>query len=147
MGLIAEFKEFIVKGNAIDLAVGIIIGAAFGAVVKSLVDDVMMPPIGYLLGGVDFGAKAIQLAPAIAKGQTHPITQMVVDKDMPAVLLSWGKFVNAVIQLLIQGFCIFMVVKGINKMKRKEAVAPSAPTPPTKDQVLLTEIRDALNRR
>lgn len=147
MGLISEFKAFIIKGNAIDLAVGIIIGAAFGALVKSLVDDVMMPPIGYLMGGVDFADKSIQLAPAVAKGQTHPIFQTVAAKDIPAVVISYGKFINACIQLVIQGFCIFLVVKAINKLKRKEAVAPSAPPVPTKEETLLTEIRDLLARK
>ena len=127
MGLIAEFKTFIVKGNAIDLAVGIIIGAAFGALVKSLVDDVMMPPLGYIMGGVDFSDKTIQLAPAVAKGTEHPIWHTTVHKDIPAVVISYGKFINAVITLLIQGFCVFLIVKGINRLKREEAIAPSAP--------------------
>lgn len=146
MGLIAEFKTFIVKGNAIDLAVGIIIGAAFGGLVKSLVDDVMMPPIGYLVGGVDFADKNIQLAPAVAKGSTHPIFQTVAAKDIPAVVIGYGKFINALIQLLIQGFCVFLLVKAINKLKRKEAVAPSMPPAPSTEEVLLTEIRDLLAR-
>lgn len=147
MGLISEFKTFIVKGNAIDLAVGIIIGVAFGAVVKSLVDDVMMPPIGFLMGGVDFSDKVIQLAPALKAGDTHPVFRTTVGKDLPAVVISYGKFINALIQLIIQGFCIFLVVKAINKLKRKEAVAPSAPPVPTKEEVLLTEIRDLLARK
>ena len=147
MGLIAEFKTFIVKGNAIDLAVGIIIGAAFGALVKSLVDDVMMPPIGYLVGGVDFADKNFQIAPAVAKGATHPIFQTVASKDIAAVVISYGKFVNSLIQLLIQGFCVFLLVKAINKLKRKEAVAPSTPPAPSTEEVLLTEIRDLLAGR
>jgi large conductance mechanosensitive channel len=147
MGLIAEFKTFIVKGNAIDLAVGIIIGAAFGALVKSLVDDVMMPPIGYLVGGVDFADKSIQLAPAVAKGATHPIFQTVASKDIPAVVISYGKFINSLIQLIIQGFCVFLLVKAINKLKRKEAVAPSTPPAPTTEEKLLTEIRDLLAQK
>ena len=140
MGLISEFKEFIIKGNAIDIAVGIIIGAAFGAAVTSLVTDVFMPPIGYLMGGVDFSARKLVL---LADGAKHPVTGNV----MKEVAVSYGKLINAVIALLVQGFAVFMVVKAINSLKRKEAVAPSAPTPPTKDQVLLTEIRDALARR
>lgn len=147
MGLISEFKTFIVKGNAIDLAVGIIIGAAFGGVVTSLVTDVIMPPIGALLGGVDFSKLSIPLLAEVKAGQTHPITQLVVDKDIPAVVISYGKFINAVIALLIQGFAVFMVVKAINKLKRKEAVAPSAPPVPTKEETLLTEIRDILARK
>ena len=147
MGLIAEFKTFIVKGNAIDLAVGIIIGAAFGGLVKSLVDDVMMPPIGFLMGGVDFSDKVIPLAPAVAKGEAHPIFGTIATKDIPAVAISYGRFINALIQLLIQGFCVFLLVKAINKLKRKEAVAPSTPPAPTTEEKLLTEIRDLLARQ
>jgi large conductance mechanosensitive channel len=148
MGLISEFKEFIVKGNAIDLAVGIIIGAAFGAVVTSLVNDIIMPPIGVAMGGVDFSQLSIKLADAVPPGEkTVTGITNTSDKAIPAVVLSYGKFINALIALLIQGFAVFMIVKLINKMKRKEAVAPSAPPPPTKDQVLLTEIRDLLSRR
>lgn len=142
MGLLNEFKAFIIKGNAIDMAVGIIIGAAFGMVVKSLVDNVMMPPLGYLLGGIDFASYAYQLAPAVKAGETHPITQMVAAKDIPAVVISYGVFINALIALLIQGFAIFLVVKGINSLKRSEP-AP-APAAPPADVVLLTEIRDLL---
>lgn len=144
MGLIAEFKTFIVKGNAVDLAVGIIIGAAFGATVTSLVSDVIMPPMGYLMGGVDFANKNIQLAPALKAGDTHPLYRWAVAKDIPATVISYGKFINAVITLLIQGFAVFLLVKSINKLKRKEAVAPSAPPAPTTEEKLLTEIRDLL---
>jgi len=147
MGLIAEFKTFIVKGNAIDLAVGIIIGAAFGATVTSLVADVMMPPLGYLMGGVDFANKNIQLAPALKAGDTHPLYRWTVAKDIPATVISYGKFINAMIALLIQGFCVFLIVKAINKLKRKEAVAPSTPPAPTTEEKLLTEIRDLLAAR
>ena len=147
MGLIAEFKTFIVKGNAIDLAVGIIIGAAFGGLVKSLVDDVMMPPIGFLMGGVDFSDKVIPLSPAVKMGERHPIFGTVAAKDIPAVAISYGRFINALIQLLIQGFCVFLLVKAINKLKRKEAVAPSTPPAPSTEEKLLTEIRDLLARQ
>lgn len=147
MGLISEFKAFIVKGNAIDLAVGIIIGAAFGSMVTSLVNDVLMPPIGYLMGGVDFSAKTIQLAPPLKAGETHPLFQWTVKKDLPATVISYGKFINAIIALLIQGFCVFLVVKSLNKLKRKEAVAPTAPPVPSKEELLLTDIRDILARQ
>jgi large conductance mechanosensitive channel len=146
MGLIAEFRDFIVKGNAIDLAVGIIIGAAFGAVVNSLVTDVIMPPIGAAMGGIDFADKGIELVKAVPKGEAHPITGLTVIKDTPAVVLAYGKFINACIALLIQGFAIFMVVKVINKMRKKQEAAPAAPPPPPADVVLLTEIRDLLKR-
>ncbi len=146
MGIFREFKAFIVKGNAIDMAVGIIIGAAFGAVVKSLVDNIMMPPLGYVMGGIDFASYAYELAPAVKAGETHPITQLVVEKAVPAVVIRYGVFVNALIALVIQGFAIFLVVKGINSLKREEAAAP-APAAPPADVVLLTEIRDLLKNR
>lgn len=146
MGIFREFKAFIIKGNAIDMAVGIIIGAAFGAVVKSLVDNIMMPPLGYVMGGIDFASYAYELAPAVKAGQTHPITQLVVEKAVPAVVIRYGVFINALIALVIQGFAIFLVVKGINSLKREEAAAP-APAAPPADVVLLTEIRDLLKNR
>ncbi|MCA9151718.1 MAG: large-conductance mechanosensitive channel protein MscL [Planctomycetales bacterium] len=146
MGLIKEFKDFIIKGNAIDMAVGIIIGAAFGGVVKSLVDDVLMPPIGYVMGGVDFSAIKITLAEAVKAGETHPITQQVVAKDLPAVSINVGLFINALIALIIQGFAIFMVVKMINSLKRKSADVPAPEAPPA-DVQLLTEIRDLMKAR
>ena len=145
MGFVKEFKEFIVKGSAIDMAVGIIIGAAFGAVVKSLVDNVMMPPLGFLMGGIDFASYAYVLAPALKAGETHPITQLVVEKDVPAVVIRYGLFVNSLITLVIQGFAIFLVVKAINRLKAKQAAAP--PAAPPADVKLLTEIRDLLQAR
>ena len=147
MGLIQEFKEFIVKGNAIDMAVGIIVGAAFGAVIKSMVDDVIMPPLGYMMGGIDFASYKYVLADALKAGDTHPITQLAVQKDVPAVSINYGLFINAMVTLLIQGFAIFMVVKGINSLKRKQAEAPAAPAAPPADVALLTEIRDLLRKR
>ncbi len=142
MGLIAEFRDFIVKGNAIDLAVGIIIGAAFGATVNSLVADVIMPPIGYLMGGVDFADKKFIL---VADGSTHPVTGNV----MKEVAVSYGKFVNTVIALLVQGFAIFLVVKLINTArKRFEREKEAAPPPAApEDVLLLREIRDSLKTR
>ncbi|HAN99323.1 MAG TPA: large conductance mechanosensitive channel protein MscL [Planctomycetaceae bacterium] len=147
MGIIKEFRTFIVKGNAIDMAVGIIVGAAFGVVVKSLVDDIMMPPLGYVLGGIDFSSMGHEIAPAVKAGSPHPITGLEVTKDMPATVLRYGLFINAIITLLIQGFAVFLVVKGINSLKRKEATAPAAPAEPPADVKLLTEIRDLLARR
>jgi large conductance mechanosensitive channel len=144
MGLLKEFKEFIIKGNAVDLAVGIIIGAAFGLVVKSLVEDVIMPPVGALMGGVDFSSMSYSVLDAVKAGEKHPVTQLTVEKDVPAVVISYGKFINAIIGLVIQGFAIFMIVKAINKMKRKTEEAPTAPAPPPADVQLLTEIRDLL---
>lgn len=146
MGIFKEFKAFIIKGNAIDMAVGIIIGAAFGSVVKSLVDNIMMPPLGFVLGGIDFASYAYVLAPPLKAGATHPITQMVVEKDIPGVVISYGLFINAIIALVIQGFAIFLVVKGINSLKREEEPAATPAAPPA-DVQLLTEIRDLLRSR
>ena len=133
MQILKEFKEFAVKGNVIDMAVGIIIGAAFGKIVSSLVADVVTPPIGLLLGGVDFSNLAITLK-AAANGA-------------PAVVLSYGKFLQAVVDFTIVAFAIFMMIKGINTLKRKEEAAPAAPPEPTKEEQLLTEIRDLLKER
>lgn len=145
MAILKEFKEFILKGNMVDLAVGIVIGAAFSSVVKSFVDNIVMPPMGFLMGGVDFADKKIVLAEAIAAGQTHPVYQNVVEKDIPAVTINYGLFINACIALLIQGLAIFVVIKIINEMKRKQEAAPvEQPTPA--DVQLLREIRDLLKR-
>jgi large conductance mechanosensitive channel len=137
-GLIAEFKAFALKGNMVDLAVGLIIGAAFGAMVNSLVTDIVGPPLGYLMGGLDFADKYITLLKA---GNPHPITGKVFPKD---IVLSYGKFINAIIAFSIQALAIFMIVKAINKMRRKEEAAPTLPPTPTKEETLLTEIRDIL---
>ena len=130
MGFLKEFKEFAVKGNAMDMAVGIIIGAAFGKIVASLVGDVIMPPIGVLVGGVDFTSLAVTLK-AAAEGS-------------PAVVLSYGKFVQTVVDFTIIAFAIFLLVKGINAMKKPD---PKAPEAPPKQEVLLTEIRDLLSEK
>lgn len=133
MGMVKEFKDFAVKGNVMDMAVGIIIGAAFGKIISSLVADVLMPPIGLLLGGVNFTALKLNLKPA--------------EGDAAAVTLNYGNFAQTAVDFLIIAFVIFMVIRGMNSMKRKEAAAPAAPPAPTKDQVLLTEIRDLLKSR
>ena len=133
MSLIQEFKAFAARGNVIDMAVGIIIGAAFGKIVSSFVGDIIMPPIGLLLGGVDFSDLAITLQ--AAQGET------------PAVVIAYGKFLQTVIDFLIIAFAIFMGLKAVNSLKRKEEAAPSAPPAPTKDQELLAEIRDLLKTR
>ena len=128
MGLLSEFKAFAVKGNVVDMAVGIIIGAAFGKIVSSFVGDVIMPPIGLLIGGVDFSDLAITLKAA----------------EVPAVVLAYGKFIQTVLDFVIVAFAIFMGVKAINRLKREEAVAPSEPPVPSAEETLLTEIRDLL---
>ncbi len=133
MGIFKEFQEFAVKGNAIDLAVGVVIGAAFGKIVTSLVNDVIMPPIGTLLGGVDFSYLVVTL-----RDKTEAA---------PAVVLRYGAFINTIIDFLIVAIAIFALVKGINTLRRNEEEAPAAPPEPTREEVLLTEIRDALVKR
>jgi large conductance mechanosensitive channel len=133
MSILNEFKAFAVKGNVVDMAVGIIIGAAFGKIVSSFVGDVVMPPIGLLIGGVDFSDLAVTLKAA--------------EGDIPAVMLSYGKFIQTVLDFVIVAFAIFMGVKVINKLKREEAEAPSLPPAPTPEEVLLTEIRDLLKNQ
>ncbi|MCB1759428.1 MAG: large-conductance mechanosensitive channel protein MscL [Gammaproteobacteria bacterium] len=130
--MMQEFKEFAVKGNAVDMAVGIIVGAAFGKIVSSIVADVVMPPIGLLLGGVDFTDLALTLKEAAG--------------DVPAVTLNYGTFIQTVIDFVIIAFAVFMLVKGINSLKRKEEEKPEAPPGPSKEEVLLTEIRDLLKK-
>jgi len=133
MGMMKEFKEFAVKGNVVDMAVGIIIGAAFGKIVSSFVGDVIMPPIGVLLGGVDFSSLAVTIKQAV--GET------------PAVVISYGKFIQTVVDFIIIAFAIFIAVKAINTLKRKEEEAPKAPPTPSAEEVLLGEIRDLLKER
>ena len=132
MSMIKEFKTFAMKGNVVDMAVGIIIGAAFGKIISSAVADVIMPPIGLLLGGVNFSDLAIVLKEAV--GET------------PAVLISYGKFIQTTIDFIIVAFVIFLAVKWMNSMKRKEAEAPKAPAAPPAQEILLTEIRDLLKK-
>ena len=132
MGMMAEFKEFAMRGNAIDLAVGVVIGAAFGKIVTALVDNVIMPPIGLLIGGVDFADWAWTLKEASVDAAGNPVA---------AVSIGIGTFLNAVIQFLIVAFAIFMAVKAMNRLSRTQAPPPPAPT---EDVLLLREIRDSL---
>jgi large conductance mechanosensitive channel len=133
MSMMKEFKDFAVKGNVVDMAVGIVIGAAFGKIVTALVSGVIMPPIGVLLGGVNFSDLAIVVKEAVG--------------DAPAVVISYGAFVQTLIDFTIIAFAIFMVVKGINKLKEKEAAAPKAAPAPSSQEILLTEIRDLLKTK
>ena len=132
MSMMSEFKSFAMRGNVVDMAVGIVIGGAFGKIVSSFVNDVLMPPIGILMGGVDFGDLAVTLQEASG--------------DVAAVTLNYGSFIQTVIDFLIIAFAIFMVVKAMNNMKKKEEAAPAAPPKPSAEEVLLTEIRDALKK-
>jgi large conductance mechanosensitive channel len=133
MKMLQEFKQFAMRGNVMDMAIGIIIGAAFGKIISSVVGDVIMPPIGLLLGGVDFSNLSITLK---AGGE-----------GVEPVRLKYGVFINTVIDFMIIAFAIFMVVKGINAMKKKEAEKPAVPPAPTKSEVLLEEIRNELRKR
>ena len=134
MGMMTEFKEFAIRGNVIDLAVGVVIGGAFGKIVTALVDKVIMPPIGLLIGGADFSKLAFTLKAA---------TVDAAGKEVPAVVLAYGEFINAIVQFLIVAFAIFMVVKGINKLHKQPEAAPAAPS---EDILLLREIRDSLKK-
>jgi len=142
--VLKEFKQFAVKGNMLDMAVGIIIGAAFGTIVKSLVDDILMPPIGMLLGGVDFSEMFLTLQQGSMAG---PYATLAAAKEAGAVTMNYGLFINGVISFLIVAWAVFFVVKGFNKLKQAEEEAPAAPPPPpepTAEEKLLTEIRDLL---
>jgi len=133
MGMLQEFKEFAIKGNAIDMAVGIIVGAAFGKIISSLVADIFMPPVGLLIGGVDFTKLAFTLKEASG--------------NAPAVTLNYGNFIQTLVDFTVIAFIIFMTVKFINRLKRKEAAAPTVIPEPSREEQLLTEIRDLLKER
>ncbi|MBJ7224135.1 MULTISPECIES: large-conductance mechanosensitive channel protein MscL [unclassified Brenneria] len=133
MSIIKEFREFAMRGNVVDLAVGVIIGAAFGKIVSSLVSDIIMPPLGLLIGGVDF--KQFSLVLRAAQG------------DVPAVVMQYGVFIQNVFDFIIVAFAIFMAIKLMNKMRRKQEDAPAAPPKPSAEETLLTEIRDLLKNQ
>ena len=133
MGIIKEFKEFAMRGNVIDLAVGVIVGASFGKIVTALVDDVIMPPIGYIMGGIDFANKKIVLQAANEA------------QKVPEVAIKYGSFINTVIQFVIIAFCVFLLIKFINTLQRKMG-EQAVKTELSKDQKLLTEIRDLLKK-
>ena len=144
MGFLKEFKEFAVKGNVMDMAVGVIIGGAFGKIVTSVVNDIIMPPIGLLVGGVDFSDMKLTMKKAVLDAAGEVVS--------PAVTWNYGAFIQQVVDFTILAFCVFILVKLINSLnKKKEAPAPApAPAPkpqPSKEEVLLTEIRDLLKER
>lgn len=146
MGMIKEFKEFAVRGNVVDMAVGIIIGGAFGKIVSSVVSDIIMPPIGLLLGGVDFKELKLTLAeakPAVMDGEN------IIHEAIAEVAINYGVFINTVLDFIIIAFAIFLMIKAINSMKRKEVEPPAAPVEPpapSNEEVLLAEIRDLLKK-
>lgn len=138
-----EFRDFALKGNVIDLAIGVIIGAAFGAIVSSLVDDVFMPVIGLLLQGIDFSNLFVPLFPP--EGATY--TTIDAAKAAGVATLNYGLFINAVVKFTIIAFVLFLVVKAVNRLRKKEAEAPAAPPAPTAEEKLLMEIRDAIRAK
>jgi large conductance mechanosensitive channel len=137
MGMVSEFREFIAKGNVMDLAVAVVIGAAFGKIVTAFVDKIIMPPIGLLIGGVDFSKWAITLKAATVDSACAAV---------PAVVVGVGEFLNTVVQFLVIALAVFLVVKLVNRMHRKEDAAPAAPAEPTEEVLLLREIRDSLKK-
>jgi large conductance mechanosensitive channel len=133
MGMMQEFRDFAVRGNVVDMAVGVIMGAAFGKITTSLVNDVMMPPLGMMLGGVDFSDKAVVL--------------LAAEGTNPGVMVKYGIFINAIIDFAIVALAVFLLVKGINSLRKQQAAEPAPPPAPTREEILLTEIRDALRAR
>ncbi|GKX50646.1 large-conductance mechanosensitive channel protein MscL [Budvicia aquatica] len=133
MSLLKEFREFAMRGNVVDLAVGVIIGAAFGKIVSSLVSDIIMPPLGLLIGGVDFRQFTLELREASG--------------DLPAVVMHYGLFIQNIFDFIIVAFAIFMAIKLMNRMRRNEPPAPAAPAEPSAEEKLLTEIRDLLKQQ
>ena len=134
---LSEFKAFAVKGNAVDMAVGVIIGGAFGKIVSSIVDDIIMPPIGWLIGGVNFSDLKITL----------PAEKIADGIQMQSATINYGNFIQTLIDFIIIAFCVFLLVKGISKLTKKEEEKPAAPPAPTKEEQLLTEIRDLLKEK
>jgi len=137
MGIVKEFRDFAIKGNVVDMAVGIIIGAAFGKIVSSLVTDVLMPPLGLLIGGLDFSDYRATLKAATVNDAGQAVT---------AVTLNYGAFIQTLFDFTIVAIAIFMVIKVMNRLKRKEEAAPAAPSAPPRQEVLLEEIRDLLKK-
>lgn len=132
MSMMSEFRDFAMRGNVVDMAVGIVIGAAFGKIVSSFVSDVLMPPLGILLGGVDFTELAVTLKAAVG--------------EVPAVTLNYGTFIQTLVDFIIVAFAIFMVIKAMNSLKKKKEEAPPAPPKQSAEEILLTEIRDLLKK-
>jgi large conductance mechanosensitive channel len=137
MSILKEFKAFAMRGNVVDLAVGVVIGAAFGKIVSSFVNDILMPPIGLLIGNSNFSDLSLTLKDASLDEAGNAIA---------AITLNYGMFIQTVLDFIIIAFAIFLVVKAMNRMKKKEAATPAPPPGPTKDQELLTEIRDLLKK-
>ncbi|WP_394692583.1 large conductance mechanosensitive channel protein MscL [Hyphobacterium sp.] len=138
--MLKEFKDFAMRGNVVDLAVGFILGGAFSTIVRSLVNDILMPPLGLALGGVDFTNLFITLGDA-------EYETLAAAQEAGAATINYGMFINNVIAFIILAFALFLIIKGMNSMKKKEEEAPAAPPAPSKEEVLLTEIRDLLAKK
>lgn len=136
--MLKEFKDFISKGNVLDLAVGLIMATYFGAIIKSLVNDIIMPPVGKMLGGVDFNELKYVISEAVMNAEG--------EVETAEVAVNYGAFINTIITFILVAFCVFMVVKAYNKMKKKEEETPAAPPAPSNEEVLLGEIRDLLKK-
>ncbi len=143
MGFVKEFKEFAVKGNVMDLAVGVIIGAAFGKIIDSIVKDLVMPIVSAVIGQQDFSDKYLVLKGEVPKGTTLAAAKVIPE----TAIFAYGNFITVAINFFLLALVVFFLVKGINALKRKEEAAPSAPAEPTKEEILLTEIRDALKAK
>lgn len=137
MGLMSDFKQFAMRGNVVDLAVGVIIGAAFNKIISALVDKVIMPPIGWLIDDIDFSRLAFTLSPAHTDAQ---------GKAIPAVVIGYGEFINSVVQFIIVAFVVFILVKVMNQVSQPKEAAPAAPPPPSEEVLLLRDIRDTLKK-
>lgn len=144
MGFVKEFKEFAMRGNLVDLAIGVVIGGAFGKLTTSFIGDVVMPPVGKLMGNVDFSQLKYVLQDAVAEIKSP--TGDVVTPAVPEVAIKYGAFLNTTIDFIIVAFVMFMVIKMMNRLKKKQEEAPAPPPAPSNEEVLLTEIRDLLKK-
>lgn len=147
MGFFKEFREFAIKGNVVDLTVGVIIGGAFGKIVTALVDDLIMPPISLAIGEKGFANEFVPLSQTVKDAVAANPSLSLEDAKKLGAVLAWGDFITVVINFLILAFIIFMMVKGINRLKRKEEAAPAAPAEPSSTDKLLMEIRDSLKKQ
>ncbi|MFO1045420.1 MAG: large-conductance mechanosensitive channel protein MscL [Planctomycetaceae bacterium] len=149
MKMVQEFRQFIQRGNVIDLAVGVIMGGAFGKIVNSIVADILMPPIGYVVGGVKFTELKFVLPPITIKVPDPEKLGGFIDKTLEPATINYGQFLQTTFDFLIIAFCVFMMIKGVNALSRKQdpAPAPAAPAAPTPTEALLTEIRDLLKQK
>ena len=144
MSIMKEFKEFVMRGNVVDLAIGVVIGAAFGKISTSLVNDIIMPPLGKLMGGIDFKEKFLNLDPDKLTTTGNKVLTLADAKNAGATVITYGSFINTVLDFVIVAFCIFMLIKLMNRLWKVQFLAPAAPTP---TEQLLTEIRDTLRAR